>query len=44
MGHEHFVLEGHRGSIWYLAFRPDGKALAAAGQDGSISLWAVPPR
>jgi serine/threonine protein kinase/DNA-binding beta-propeller fold protein YncE len=30
---------GHAGKIHGLAFRPDGKAVASAAQDGKIRLW-----
>lgn len=39
-GHLRFVLKGHPDSVFHLAFRTDGKALAAASQD-NISLWTA---
>jgi serine/threonine protein kinase/WD40 repeat protein len=32
---------GHRGEVWALAFRPDGRLLAAGGEDGVVRLWHV---
>lgn len=29
------------GCVWSVAFNPDGKTLASAGQDGSIKIWRV---
>jgi len=36
------VLEGHRDSIYALAFHPDGTLLASAGYDRDILLWKIP--
>lgn len=34
-------LEGHTGTVWQVAFSPDGQQLASVSADGNIRLWGL---
>jgi WD40 repeat protein/serine/threonine protein kinase len=38
---ERTVLQGKQGTVYCVAFSPDGKTLATADQDGTLQLWNV---
>lgn len=39
-----FRLKGHFGSIYSLAFTPDGLKLASGGEDGKVRIWDIEKR
>ena len=37
------LLEGHRGTVWSVAFSPDGHRVVTGSSDNTARVWITPP-